>query len=98
MVGVDFTPNLARHLTCVTVQVPGGTLRTVLEHTCGINPKLRGYLLDDQGRLRRHVTVFKDYCRNAVTISCIAMGSMLMKPALVSSSARPPAIFGYRSR
>lgn len=60
MVRVDFTPNLARHLTCATVEVPGGTLRTVLERACGINPGLRGYLLDDQGRLRRHVTVFID--------------------------------------
>lgn len=24
------------------------------------NPKLRGYVLDDQGRLRRHVLVFVD--------------------------------------
>lgn len=60
MVHVEFTPNLARHLSCVTVQVPGGTLRAVLEHSCKLNPKLRGYLLDDQGRLRRHVTVFID--------------------------------------
>ncbi len=24
------------------------------------NPQLRGYVLDDQGRLRKHVTVFVD--------------------------------------
>lgn len=60
MVRVEFTPNLARHLSCTAVQVPGGTLRAVLECSCEFNPKLRGYLLDDQSRLRRHVTVFID--------------------------------------
>jgi sulfur carrier protein ThiS len=38
--------------------VPGDTVRAVLEGIFEENPKLRSYLLDDQGALRRHVNVF----------------------------------------
>jgi sulfur carrier protein ThiS len=38
--------------------VAGSTVREALEAVFARNPRLRGYLLDDQGALRRHVVVF----------------------------------------
>jgi len=55
---VWFTSNLERHLSCPTVEVRGETVRAALEAVFAENPRLRPYLLDDQGRLRRHVNVF----------------------------------------
>jgi molybdopterin synthase sulfur carrier subunit len=58
LIRVSFTGNLQRHLSCPPVEVAGGTVRDVLECVFETNPKLRSYLLDDQGRLRKHVKVF----------------------------------------
>lgn len=55
---VAFTPNLQRHLPCPPDRAAGDTVRAVLESVFGGNPRLRSYLLDDQGRLRRHVVVY----------------------------------------
>ena len=38
----------------------GAALRDALDQVFGENPQLRGYVLDDQGRLRKHVVVFVD--------------------------------------
>ena len=58
MARVSFTDNLQRHLACPTTTVSGETVRAVLEAVFADNPKLRSYLLDDQGALRRHVNIF----------------------------------------
>jgi len=55
---VSFTDNLQRHLSCPTEDVRGDTVSAVLDGVFRTNPKLRSYLLDDQGRLRQHVAVF----------------------------------------
>lgn len=55
---IAFTPNLRRHLDCPAMEAPGATLRAALEHVFAANPRLRLYLLDEHGRLRRHVTIF----------------------------------------
>ena len=55
---VVFTPNLERHVSAPSSEVGGGTVREALEEVFTSNPRLRGYVLDDQGRLRRHMTVF----------------------------------------
>ena len=55
-----FTPNLERHLHAPPVNVEGETVRAVLDAVFERNPKLHGYLLDDQGGLRQHVQVFVD--------------------------------------
>jgi sulfur-carrier protein len=57
---VTFTPNLRRHLDMPSMQVGGETVAAVFEQVFAAQPELRGYLLDDQGRLRRHVAVFVD--------------------------------------
>lgn len=53
-----FTPNLRRHLACPEMDVAGDTVMAVLAAAFATNPRLKSYLLDDQGRLRRHVNVF----------------------------------------
>jgi hypothetical protein len=55
---IAFTPNLRKHLACEPGEVAGATLREALEACFAGNPRLRGYLLDEHGRLRKHVTVF----------------------------------------
>ncbi|MGF1592138.1 MAG: MoaD/ThiS family protein [Kiloniellaceae bacterium] len=55
---VTFTANLQRHLDVPSLEVGGATAREVLEAVFAQKPRLRSYIVDDQGRLRRHVNVF----------------------------------------
>jgi len=57
---VSFTPNLERHVECPARTIEGDSVRAVLEAVFAANPRLRGYVLDDQGALRRHMIVFVD--------------------------------------
>ena len=38
----------------------GGTVCEVLEQVFAANPQARGYVLDDQSALRKHITIFID--------------------------------------
>ena len=60
MATVTFTANLQQHLAAPPVKVAGGTVREVLDAAFRDNPKLRSYVLDDQGGLRKHMVVFVD--------------------------------------
>ncbi|MEZ5289977.1 MAG: MoaD/ThiS family protein [Vicinamibacterales bacterium] len=55
---VAFTPQLQRFLDAPPRVVDGVTVRQALEAVFTANPRLRGYILDEHGRLRKHVTVF----------------------------------------
>jgi hypothetical protein len=55
---VAFTPNLRRHLDTPDVVVSEGTVAEALETVFARNPRLRSYIVDEQGRLRQHVAVF----------------------------------------
>jgi len=57
---VAFTQNIQRHVACPQTEVPGRTVREALEAVFAANPQARGYVLDDQAALRRHMTVFVD--------------------------------------
>ena len=57
---IEFTPHLARHLDCPAVSVPDHSLRAAFDHVFASNPKLRGYILEDQGSIRQHVVIFVD--------------------------------------
>lgn len=63
MATVAFTPNLRRHVACDTVEVEGTTLRQALDAAFARFPRARPYIVDEQGRLRRHVMVFVDGAR-----------------------------------
>ena len=55
---LNFTSNLQRHVDVPAAQVNGSTVREVLEAYFSENPRVRGYVLDDQGMLRKHVAIF----------------------------------------
>ena len=58
MVDISFAASIQRHVPCPPVTVDGGNVRAVLEAVFEGNEKLRGYLVDDQGSLRKHMAVF----------------------------------------
>jgi hypothetical protein len=60
MATVRFTKNIQRHVECPTREVPGSTLRAILDDYFRENPRARGYVLDEQGRVRQHMVVFID--------------------------------------
>ncbi len=55
---VTFTGNLQRWIDAPAMDVAGATVREALEAVFARHPLLRGYILDDQGAVRRHVVVF----------------------------------------
>ena len=57
---VRFTSHLARHRPTPVLEAEGGSVAEVLEAALSTDPLLRGYILDEQGRLRRHVNVYLD--------------------------------------
>jgi hypothetical protein len=60
MATIRFTHNIQRHVACPTREVEGSTLREVLQQYFRDNDAARGYVLDDQGRLRQHMAAFID--------------------------------------
>jgi hypothetical protein len=60
MARVAFTPNLVRHVSCPAVEAPGRTVGEVLGAVFSQNEQLAGYVLDDQGSVRRHMSIFVD--------------------------------------
>jgi len=55
---VSFTSALQRFLSAPSAQVDGTTVGEALAVVFASSAKLRGYVLDDQGGLRRHVAVY----------------------------------------
>ena len=55
---VAFTPALERFLKIPPAAVEGETVAAALAAVFAAHPGLRGYILDDQGALRRHVAVY----------------------------------------
>lgn len=57
---VVFTRNLERHVSCPTSIVDGTTVAEVLEAVFAANDRLRGYVVDEHGALRKHMVLFVD--------------------------------------
>jgi sulfur-carrier protein len=55
---VSFTSALQRFLPAPTAKVEGVTVADALAVVFATRPALRGYVLDDQGALRRHVVIY----------------------------------------
>ena len=60
MAQVVFTQQLRRFTETPEVDAPAATLRGALEAAFAVNPRLRGYVLDEQAHLRANVVVFID--------------------------------------
>ena len=58
MVQVVFTPNLQRHVSCPPAVADARSVRDALDLVFAANPRLRSYVVDEQGRLRKHVNVY----------------------------------------
>jgi molybdopterin converting factor small subunit len=57
---VIFTSNIQRHIACPETEAAGRTVREVLENVFAQSPKARGYVLDEQSALRKHMIIFID--------------------------------------
>lgn len=60
MATVEFTSQLHRFVDTPRLDCDVGTLGEALTLAFDRNPRLRGYILDDQGHLRTHVAIFID--------------------------------------
>ena len=60
MARLIFTQQLARFTSVPQVDTGAAFLRAGLESAFELNPRLRGYILDEQGHLRENVVVFID--------------------------------------
>jgi len=58
MAQLAFTQHLRDVIDPEARQVPGNTVRSVLEAAFEVAPTARGYVLDDNGALRKHVAIF----------------------------------------
>ena len=65
MARIVFTQQLKRFTETPEVTAPAATLRAALEAAFVVNPRLRGYVLDDQGHLRANVVIFIDGRRSS---------------------------------
>jgi molybdopterin synthase sulfur carrier subunit len=57
---IVFTQQLLRFTELPEIDTSAAMLRDALEAAFAVNPRLRGYILDEQGHLRRHVVIFID--------------------------------------
>lgn len=55
---VIFTPALRRFLVAPAAPVEGATVGEALAAVFAARPALKGYVLDDQGALRRHIVLY----------------------------------------
>lgn len=57
---IAFTPNLRRHVDCPTESLDAATVGELLEAYFSRRPAVRGFVLDDQGEVRKHVKIMVD--------------------------------------
>ena len=60
MAMVHFTSNLRRHVQCPSAEAMGSTVAEVLAQVFKGNDVLANYVLDEQGALRKHMTILVD--------------------------------------
>jgi hypothetical protein len=75
-----FTPQLRRFLAVPDLHLPATGLRQALEAAFEAEPRLRSYIVDDQGHLRANVVVFVDgrRCEERVRLDqALAEGSVV---------------------
>lgn len=60
MAELHFTQNLRRHTPCPSYTGNAGTVAALLGQYFEQYPRVRNYILDDQGHVRHHVKVLVD--------------------------------------
>lgn len=58
MIEIEFAPSFQRHAETAKMQIEAHSLKSALQEAFHLLPALRGYVLDDQGAIRKHVTIF----------------------------------------
>ena len=77
---IRFTQNIQRHVPCPIAQVAGQTVREALDAYFALHPRARGYVLDDQARLRHHMAIFID---SAQLLDCDTLGDQVHDGAVI---------------
>lgn len=60
MAKINFTSNLRRHVDSPAVEVSATMLHHALQQAFAKNERLKTYVLDDQGHLRKHMRILID--------------------------------------
>lgn len=55
---IQFTGHLRRFLEVPEADIEAESVRAALERLFADHPRLRGYVLDEQGMVRRHVAIY----------------------------------------
>ena len=76
MAELHFTSWLREVVPNGPLRADGATVGAALDALFAAEPHVRGYILDEQGRLRKHVCIFAD-------------GRRLPHPSALSASIRP---------
>lgn len=63
MAKLVFTQQLRRFTEVPEIETAAANLRAALEDAYLVNPRLRGYIQDEQGHVRQHVAIFVDGLR-----------------------------------
>jgi hypothetical protein len=58
MATIRFTSHLIRHRPAPMITATGATVAEVMAAGLADDPLLAGYVLDEQGRLRKHVNIY----------------------------------------
>lgn len=58
MARISFTANLERHVSAPTMEVAADTVKEALDRVFQESPRLRSYVVDEHGRLRKHVNIY----------------------------------------
>lgn len=78
MAQIRFTSHLVRHRPAPMIEAEGMTVAEVLGRGLAADDLLRSYVLDEQGRLRKHVNIYVD-------------GEMIADRLRLSDAVRPGA-------
>ncbi|GAC1393685.1 MAG: hypothetical protein NVS3B10_27590 [Polyangiales bacterium] len=57
---LSFASAIARHVACPTMTVEAASVGAALELYFASHPRVRAYVLDEQGAVRHHVAIFVD--------------------------------------
>ncbi len=57
---IRFTSHLVRHRPAPVIEAAGATVAEVLAAGLADDPLLQSYVLDEQGRVRKHVNIYLD--------------------------------------
>ena len=58
MASIAFSQHLQTHVDVDKSTVAGTTVREALDAVVGLNPRLKSYVLDDRGVVRKHIAIF----------------------------------------